>query len=109
MTACSSLMASAFGRWKALRPMMEPKAPPAAISVTSFSTSSVPLAFAAAEDHDAASIEGAPHHFLHPVGEGLDDDAILSKAAAASFTSRCFLGGFTLMTWAPNWAAIWAA
>lgn len=44
ITSLSSWSASALGRWKALRPMIEPKAPPFASSRTSFSTASVPFA-----------------------------------------------------------------
>ena len=35
--------------------------------------------------------------------------AALSYAFLASICSMCLVGGFTLMTWAPSWAAIWAA
>ena len=35
--------------------------------------------------------------------------AILGAYVFASAPSTRSLGGFTLMTWAPSWAAIWAA
>lgn len=48
------------------------------------------LGLTAAEDDDAAAIEGAANDFLYAVGKGLDGDARLFEGRAASFTSRCF-------------------
>ncbi len=57
--------------------MMLPKAPPAAISVTSFSRSSRALGLAAGEDHDAPAVEGALHHVLDALPERGGGDGVL--------------------------------
>ena len=41
-TPFSSYSASAFGRWKAFRPMIDPKPPPAAIDISALSLAERP-------------------------------------------------------------------
>ena len=110
ITSCKSLSASARGRWKALRPMIEPNEPPLASSLTSASTSSaVPLtsppekmtmrlplnALCTTCRTRSASVETGMFAF--------------SKAFFASGCSMWSDGGLTLMTCAPSCAVICAA
>ena len=77
MTSWSSLSPSARGRWKALRPMIEPNAPPSARPFTSSSSARGVAVLAAREDDDALAVEGALDAVTHAVGERLDRHVVL--------------------------------
>ena len=64
---------------------------------------------AAGEDHDATTIKGALDNVADALGERSDRDTHLLVNFLGFRFSRWALGSFTLITWAPNCAAICAA
>lgn len=66
----SKRKASAFSRWKTLRPMIEPNPPPSRIARNSSRrASSSSFLGPTGEDHHPASIEGTLHHVAHPISQ----------------------------------------
>ena len=108
-TVCSSSTASSWGRWKELRPMIVPNPPPSAVWRFSSSTSSTPLA-APPEKITMRRPSKAPWMTCFTRSASVSSLTPAFSSAAVAFSSHgAFVGGLTLMTSAPSWAAICAA
>ena len=90
--------------------MIEPKPPPSRSCATLLEDGFVVLLGGPArEDHDASAVERRLDDVAHALGERAMGTPAFSYAFLASACSMCAVGGFTLMTCAPSWAAICAA
>src|SRR5271165_2812961 len=109
MILSSIASASSFGRWKVLRPMIEPWAAAVADRANFGKDPLEVLGLAAREDDGAPAIEGRLHDMAKARGRGRDIDFLLSYTALAAASSRCWVGGLTLIMCSPSWAATCAA
>ena len=103
-------IASFFGRWKVLRPMIEPLPPPSRTARDLGEDAVEVLGLAAREDDDAPAVEGRLHDMADARGRGRDVDvALLVDLLRRGELEMRRVGGLTLMIWAPSCAAICAA
>jgi hypothetical protein len=78
-------MASGLGRWKAFRPMIEPKPPPACLDGLDFTQQPlICLEHAAGEDHDPPAVEGGLDDAAHPPRRAIYRPAAVRTGSSAS-------------------------